>query len=175
MDRNTRARWVWRIEAERRARRLPALQADVARYLLKFLGSDGRLDPAHVTIAEMAGASVRTVQRALAALAGRGMLRWVRRLASCSWPQGGRGARRVEQTSNSYEILLPDPAVNRPPAVAFNSDCQKGRETRKEERKMLNGDEAGRPAAPDVAAARLALAKIAAERATKIATNWRRS
>jgi len=173
LDRNTRARWIWRVEAERRAGRLPALQADCARYLLKFLGQDGRLDPAHATIAEMAGASERTVRRALAALAACGLLRWVRRLVSVPWPQGGRGARRVEQTSNAYEVLLPDPVATRP-AIAFNSGGQNGRETGKIQERLLGRSAAAGSAPPDAAAARIALAKIAAERVGKIAARWGR-
>lgn len=164
LDRNARARWIWRIEAERRARRLPALQADVARYLLKFLGADGRLDPAHDTIAEWARASERTVRRALAALAGLGLLRWVRRLVSVPWPQGGRGARRVEQTSNAYEVLLPDPSANRPPAAAFHSGGQSGRETGKIRKKMPIDSGAAISVPPDATEARAALARIAAAR-----------
>lgn len=173
LDRNARARWIWRIEAERRAGRLPALQADCARYLLKFLSADGRLDPAHVTIAEMAGASERTVRRAMAALAACGLLRWVRRLVSVPWPQGGRGARRVQQTSNAYELQLPDPGGNRPAVAPFNSGGQNGRETGKIQEKRLTREEAAGPAPPDVAEARAALARIAAARAEKIAAGWR--
>jgi DNA-binding transcriptional MocR family regulator len=76
------------------ARRLPAKQEWVGVALLKYVGSDGRCDPSHATLARHVGCDVSTVLRALKRLADLGIVRWVRRLVRDGW--------RTEQTSNAY-------------------------------------------------------------------------
>jgi hypothetical protein len=103
--------WLARAEAERRARRLTALHVEVARALLRRLGVDGQCDPAQATLARDAGCDPSSVLRALNALRAVGLVAWERRLVRRPWPEGGRGATRAEQTSNAYELLLPDRPV----------------------------------------------------------------
>jgi len=128
--------WLARAELERKARRLTALHVDVAEALLKRLGVEGQCDPAHATLAKDAGCDPSTVLRALAALRAVGLVTWERRLVRRAWPTGGRGATRAEQTSNAYELLLPDRPVapceeRRCSAVRRHPDCdrQDARET----------------------------------------------
>ena len=45
--------------------------------------------------------------RHLARMAELGLLQRIRRLVRRPWPEGGRGAVRVEQTSNAYLVLFP--------------------------------------------------------------------
>jgi len=122
--------WLARAELERKARRLTALHVDVAEALVKRLGVEGQCDPAHATLAEDAGCDPSTVLRALAALRAVGLVTWERRLVHRLWPAGGRGATRAEQTSNAYELLLPDRPVapreeRRCSAVRPRSDCDR--------------------------------------------------
>src|SRR4051812_37176993 len=75
---------------------------DIGLALLKRLGTTGRCDPSHATLAADAGCkSAKTAERAAAALKALGLLTWVRRLVRSS----GTGW-RVEQTSNAY-VLIP--------------------------------------------------------------------
>ncbi len=115
--------WLARAELERKARRLTALHVDVAEALLKRLGVEGQCDPAHATLADDAGCDPSTVLRALAALRAVGLVTWERRLVRRAWPAGGRGATRAEQTSNAYELLLPD----RPVALREERRCSAAR------------------------------------------------
>lgn len=110
-----RRAWAARAELERCAGRLTALHVVVGRALLRRLGQDGQCDPSHATLATDASCSERTVRRALAALAAVGLVGWEKRLVRRSWPAGGAGATRAEQTSNAYELRLPVGAVA-PPA-----------------------------------------------------------
>ena len=103
-----RRAWLARAEAERKAGRLTALHVVIAGYLLRRLGVDGQCDPAHATLAHDAGCDPSSVLRALKALQAVDLVGWERRLVRRSWPAGGRGATRAEQTSNAYELLLPD-------------------------------------------------------------------
>jgi len=125
-----RRAWLARAELERKARRLTALHVDVAEALVKRLGVEGQCDPAHATLAEDAGCDPSTVLRALAALRAVGLVTWERRLVRRAWPAGGRGATRAEQTSNAYELLLPDRPValreeRRCSAVRRQPDCDR--------------------------------------------------
>ncbi len=125
-----RRAWLARAEAERRARRLTALHVEVARALLRRLGVDGQCDPAHATLAKDAGCDPSSVLRALKALREAGLVAWERRLVRRPWPTGGRGATRAEQTSNAYELLLPDRPVapreeRRRSAVRRRPDCDR--------------------------------------------------
>jgi hypothetical protein len=122
--------WLARAELERKARRLTALHVDVAGALLKRLGVEGQCDPAHATLAADAGCDPSTVLRALNALRAVGLVTWERRLVRRPWPVVGRGATRAEQTSNAYELLLPDRPVapreeRRCSAVRLRSDCDR--------------------------------------------------
>lgn len=106
-----RRTWQARADLERRAGRLTALHLLVAKALLRRLGVDGQCDPSHATLAKDTGCDPSSVLRALKALRGVDLLTWERRLVRRPWPAGGRGATRAEQTSNAYELLLPDRAV----------------------------------------------------------------
>jgi hypothetical protein len=110
LNRDARRIWVARAELHRRARRLTCLHVEIGRALLRRLGVDGRLDPAHATIAADAGCCARTVRRALRRLAELGLLTWQRRLVRAGW--------RAEQTSNAYELHLGDAP---PPPGCHNS------------------------------------------------------
>ena len=103
-----RRAWLARADGERRARRLTATHLLVASALVRRLGVDGQCDPAHATLAHDAGCDPSSVLRALKALQAVGLVGWERRLVRRAWPAGGRGATRAEQTSNAYELLLPD-------------------------------------------------------------------
>jgi DNA-binding transcriptional MocR family regulator len=122
--------WLARADLERKARRLTALHVDVAEALLKRLGVEGQCDPAHATLAEDVGCDPSTVLRALTALRAVGLVTWERRLVRRPWPLGGWGATRAEQTSNAYELLLPDRPVapredRRCSAVRLKPDCDR--------------------------------------------------
>ena len=122
--------WLARADLERKARRLTATHVVVAVALQKRLGVEGQCDPAHATLAEDAGCDPSTVLRALTALRAVGLVTWERRLVRRPWPVGGRGATRAEQTSNAYELLLPDRPVapreeRRCSAVRRRPDCDR--------------------------------------------------
>ena len=131
-----RRQWLARVDGERRAWRLTALQERVAEALVKRLSVDGQCDPSHATLAADVECDPSTVGRALNALRDAGMLTWERRLVRRAWPAGGRGAQRAEQTSNAYELLLPARPVapreqRRCSTVRLRPDCdrQPARET----------------------------------------------
>jgi hypothetical protein len=119
-DREQRAVWRARLDLARRAGRLTALHAAIGTALARRLGQDGRCDPSHQTIAEDAGASVRTVRRALAAMAECGLVRWVRRLVRTGW--------QAVQTSNAYALVT----NSTPIAAAVRHGGQAGRATLKQ-------------------------------------------
>lgn len=130
-----RRAWKARVDAERHAGNLPAEQANVAHALLKRLGKDGQCDPSYATLAADSGTSQRTVGRAVNRLHELKLLAWERRLVRRTWPAGGRGAQRAEQTSNAYELLLPTgplaPRERRPVQVCLllpHCGSQDGRE-----------------------------------------------
>ena len=115
LDREQRAVWRARLELARRAGRITALHAQVGHALARRLGADGRCDPAHDTLAADAGASPRTVRRALVALAGCGLVQWVKRLVRAGW--------QAVQTSNSYELLTSSAPI--PPAVRHGGQADR--------------------------------------------------
>ena len=117
LDRESRAVWRARLDLARRAGRITALHALVGHALARRLGTDGRCDPSHATIAADAGASVRTVRRALVALADCGMVQWTRRLVRAGW--------RTAQTSNAYALVVGSGRIT--PAIRCGG--QAGRET----------------------------------------------
>jgi len=98
MCRERRAVWRARLNLFRRAGKITPLFEDIGLAMLKRLGTDGRLDPSHETVADDVGCSARTVRRALAALTDKavGLMFWVRRLV--------RHGISVEQNSNAYVL-----------------------------------------------------------------------
>ena len=114
-----RRAWLARADLERRAGRLTANHFFVASALLRHLGADGQCDPSQATLAHDAGCDPSTVGRALKALQGVGLLSWERRLVRRAWPVNGTGATRAEQTSNAYELTLP----NQPVAPRAERQC----------------------------------------------------
>ena len=177
LDREQRAVWRARVELARRAGRITALHAQVGLALLRRLGQDGRLDPSHATLAADAGVGERTVRRALAALAGCGLLRWVRRLA-----RDAASRWRATQISSAYALSLGGTPgspggqgswvqatwawISTPRATACGGHV--GRATRKE----AAFQDADRATVADAAAARRTLAEIAARRLPEIAQAW---
>ena len=123
LDRERRAVWKARLKIHRRAGRITADQCEVAEALLRRLGSNGRCDPSHATLADDSGESINTVKRAMKALANCGMLGWVRRLV--------RAGQRVVQTSNAYVLTLGEP----PKIPANRCEAQSGRAIRPERTK----------------------------------------
>jgi len=103
--------WRMRAAAARRAGRLTASHLLVVAALLTRLGADEQCDPPHTTLARDAGCDPSSLLRALEALWAGGMLTWERRLVRRPWPAGGHGATRAEQTSNAYELMLPNRLV----------------------------------------------------------------
>jgi AraC-like DNA-binding protein len=98
LDRERRAVWKARLDLARRAGRITALHEKIGLALLRRLGTDGRCDPAHDTIAADVGCGSRTVRTALARLFELGLLKWINRLV--------RVGDRVEQTSNAYMLIV---------------------------------------------------------------------
>ena len=157
LDPDQRRAWLARAHLERRAGRLTALHVEVGRALLRRLGEDGQCDPAHATLAADAGCAERTVGRALRALRELGLLAWQQRLVCRPWKDGGRGAVRAEQTSNAYELLLPEGRATAPALLRLRCDGQTDRETRS---KMIPTvlpafDPAAKKALQEIAAARV--------------------
>jgi Helix-turn-helix domain len=114
MDRERRAVWKAQIEVHRRAGRITDGQAQVGVALVRRLGQDGRCDPSHQTLAHDSGESISTVQRALKALAGCGLVSWTRRIIRDGW--------RACQTSNAYLLTVGKPPAIRPSACDGQSD-----------------------------------------------------
>lgn len=98
-----RALWLARLHTARLARAITASHAEVARALLRRLGTDGRLDPAHATLAADTGLCPRTVSRAIHRLAAVGLLTWQRRLVRQGW--------RAAQISNAYALVPEGTAI----------------------------------------------------------------
>lgn len=142
MCRERRAVWRARLVMFRRARKITPLHEDIGLAMLRRLGSDGRLDPSHQTLADDVGCDQRSVQRALAAFRTYGLVLWVRRLVRDGW--------RTAQSSNSYAL-----AVGTLPAVPVPAcDRQTGGQTLKTEIPPMP------PASPGaIAAAQRALAE----------------
>jgi hypothetical protein len=121
LDRNQRARWRYLLACHRKARRLTRAAVDVGLALLRRLGQDGQLDPAHATLADDAVCSARTVGRACDVLRKLGLLRWTRRLV--------RNGPYVEQSSNAYELTPANTAATLPSGSTRIGDGQNGRQT----------------------------------------------
>jgi hypothetical protein len=97
-----RKRWRRQANTIRRTRRLPASVAVLIDVLLWFLGDSGQCDPSHATLAAQAGISESTVKRILDRLREYGLVLWENRLVRNGW--------RAEQTSNAYQLVLPNGA-----------------------------------------------------------------
>jgi hypothetical protein len=138
-----------------RAGRITADHEKIGLALLRRLGTDGRLDPNHTTIADDVGKAVSTVPRALKRLAACGLLGWLRRIV--------RDASRVVQTSNAYMLTLGNP----PTSPENSCETRTDRQTRKDRncsmpRAVPEVSERGRMGA------RSALAEIAARRSAAV-------
>lgn len=91
--------WFHRIEQEYRAGNLTAKWFLVLRQLGFYCGKRGEAWPSHDTLAERAGCSTRTVQRALQRARDLGLISWVERRVRSGW--------RWLRTSNVYRLLMP--------------------------------------------------------------------
>ncbi len=121
LDRGQRHCWRRRVVAEARAGNLPGKAILTAEALIGCIGEGGELYPSHQAIASKAGVGLRTVARHLARMAELGLLTRIRRLVRRPWPEGGRGAVRVEQTSNAYVLLFPLASVGERRTVGLSS------------------------------------------------------
>lgn len=148
LDREQRSRFRSLIHLARLRGRISQSTAEVGRVLCAALGSDGRLDLSIASIAARAACHVDTARRALAALRDRGFLTWMRRLVRT--PGGCR------QATNAYALALPMPTA------CLNAE-QKNSVLSTAPEKYWSGS------ISDVAAARAALAKIAAARSLSLA------
>jgi hypothetical protein len=122
--RERRAVWKARIEIMRRAGRITADHGHVGLALLKRLGTAGRCDPSHQTLATDSGEDVSTVQRALKAFNACGMVTWVRRLR--------RDGSHVSQDTNAYVLTLGEA-----PRPVIRCDRQSARETNTIDKSMV--------------------------------------
>jgi DNA-binding transcriptional MocR family regulator len=96
--------WFGRVLLEHRAGNLTPGQKDCLHFLRTFRGRGGRIYPSHETLADRAGHSVSTVQRALQAARALGLVRWAERRVRKGW--------RWVRTSNAYELIVPGNAEN---------------------------------------------------------------
>jgi hypothetical protein len=106
LDRERRARWRYLVHANARAGRIAPKGEWVLEELLAHLSKEGRCDPSYARLGADAATSSKTAERAVAAAAACGLLRWQRRIVRNGW--------RAEQTSNAYELLVPGDAEPRP-------------------------------------------------------------
>jgi hypothetical protein len=143
--------WTTRIWLEYRAGNLTRAARDVLLTLHTFRSTGGVAWPSHATLAERARCCVRTVQRALAAAQGLGLVSWAERHVRAGW--------RWLQTSNLYRFVVPVDGVRQvpqhPASVArftqTDSAAGEGRESKQEAREeMLRAA----TAAPDLLLAR---------------------
>jgi hypothetical protein len=98
LDRERRAVWKARLAMHERAGRITSDHEKIGEALLKRLGTDGRCDPSHATLAADTGKDVSTVKRALKAFHACGLVSWAKRIV--------RAGQRVVQTSNAYLLTL---------------------------------------------------------------------
>ncbi len=129
LDRDQRHVWRRRVVAELRSGNLPGKAVLTAEALLACMGADGKLYPSQQAIADKAGIGTRSVVRHIDCMVELGLIRKHRRLVRLPWPEGGRGATRVQQTSNAYELIFPQGhVVPKPRCPKPNTDCQNGAE-----------------------------------------------
>lgn len=112
LSREQRTDWYRRVKAEIRAGHLPGKAFQVAEALLACMGPDGLLYPSQETLAGKGRVGVRTVARHVNRMVALGLVEKHRRLVRRPWPGGGRGATRVEQTSNAYVLTFPSRPVS---------------------------------------------------------------
>ena len=145
--------WRDRVWQEFRAGNLTRGYRDVLLTLATFRGAGGLICPSHATLADRAGCSVSTVQRALAMAARLGLVSWSERRIRAGW--------RWLQTSNSYQLELPDGPVQtglRPAWPRRRTDGQFDRGGEKISKKeALRGMLRAAAALPDLLAARRAV------------------
>src|SRR5271165_1097990 len=91
--------WTARVWAEFRAGNLTRAARDVLLTLHTYRAAGGCAWPSHQTIADRAKCCVRTVQDALRAARGLGLIVWTERRARSGW--------RWLRTSNLYRFLAP--------------------------------------------------------------------
>ena len=99
--RERRAVWKARLTMFRRARKITPLFEDIGLAMLRRLGTDGRLDPSHQTVADDVGCDARSVRRALVTFRSCGLVLWAQRIVRNGW--------RVVQTSNAYALTIGEP------------------------------------------------------------------
>jgi hypothetical protein len=148
LDREQRARFKALLLLNRRPGRLTIAAAQVGRVLLDMLGQDGRLDPAHATIAAKARIHIDTVRRALFQLQGAGFVTWVKRLVRTGW--------RTEQTSSAYTLTVPSP-TSLFKAFFLKRTCKSTSRAKYVSQAKAPPQQAEAPSAIDVSAARDAL------------------
>jgi hypothetical protein len=117
--------WRDRVWKEFRVGNLTRGYRDVLLTLATFRGAGGLICPAHATLAQRAGCSVSTVQRALAMASRIGLVSWSERRVRAGW--------RWLQTSNAYRLDVPDGPVQpgmRPawPRRSTAGQCDRGGE-----------------------------------------------
>jgi len=95
--------WRARIWREFHADNLTRGYRDVLLTLRTFRGTGGLCVPAHATLADRAGCSVRTVQRALMQAQVLDLVSWTERRVRAGW--------RWLRTSNAYRLAVPDGPV----------------------------------------------------------------
>jgi hypothetical protein len=115
--------WFHRVEAEHHAGNLTHAAFLVLRKLAGYFGSRAEAWPSHATLAQAAGVSVRSVQRALQAARDLGLLTWAARRIRAGW--------RSLSSSNIYRKLMPAGRMQTCPRTAG----QAGRGTMKKENK----------------------------------------
>ncbi len=97
------ALWTNRVWHEFRAGNLTRSYRDVLLTLRTFRGTGGLCVPAHATLADRAGCSVRTVQRALVQAQVLDLVSWTERRVRAGW--------RWLRTSNAYRLAVPEQPV----------------------------------------------------------------
>jgi DNA-binding transcriptional MocR family regulator len=122
--------WTTRIWQEFRVGNLTRSYRDILLTLHTFRGAGGECWPSHATLAERAGCSLRTVQRALRQGEYLGLVQWVERRVRAGW--------RWLRTSNRYFFRLPEsPVISgmgpRPRSALTTRQKGSGGETSKKE------------------------------------------
>jgi hypothetical protein len=165
LDRGQRHVWRRRVVAEVRAGNLPGKAVLTSEAMLACMGEDGTLCPSHAAIAGKAGVGERTVARHIDRMVELGLMRKHRRLVRLPWPEGGRGATRVQQTSNAYELLFPPGhVVLKARRVPLNTGCHNG-DGESDRRISLE-------ASPDRERALKAIEQIRLQRTASLMRDW---
>ncbi len=95
--------WTARVWLEFHADNLTRAYRDVLLTLRTYRGHGGLIVPSHATLADRAGCSPRTVQRALQQAQRLGLVSWIERRVRAAW--------RWLRSSNSYRLAVPDGPV----------------------------------------------------------------